>query len=187
MHEDISVYAETPELHVQTTTGVMQGRHQWLADPNVHLSACLWCCCPCSDMGTADVPLLNRQIIVAGPQQLARPTIEEAAEAAERAASRMSQTYHGAHVLQKQQQESQFETQMELDAHYVQVRSSPTQMVLWLPLGVGLDVAWWEADTLNKGGRKSGCATGSSRLPVTVTFNTEGRKICQTTTLLPSV
>eukprot|EP00882_Tetradesmus_deserticola_P019695 GHRQ01021223.1.p1 GENE.GHRQ01021223.1~~GHRQ01021223.1.p1 ORF type:complete len:393 (+),score=190.42 GHRQ01021223.1:66-1181(+) len=71
-------------------------------------------------MPPADVPLLARQLIVASPQHLARHTLEEAAEAAERCASRTGQSYIAANVLDKQQRDSHFEAQMELDAHFVQ-------------------------------------------------------------------
>jgi hypothetical protein len=59
--------------------------------------------------------------MVAGPQHLARHTLEEAAEAAELIAARTGQSYIAAHVLDKQQRDSHFEAQMELDAHFVQV------------------------------------------------------------------
>jgi hypothetical protein len=75
----------------------------------------------CSNMPPADVSVLSRQLIVAGPQHLARHTVEEAAEAAERCAARTGQSYIGSRVLDKQQRDSQFEAQMELDGHFVQV------------------------------------------------------------------
>lgn len=74
-----------------------------------------------SNMPPADVSVLSRQLIVAGPQHLARHTIEEAAEAAERCAARTGQSYIAARVLDKQQRDSHFEAQMELDGHFVQV------------------------------------------------------------------
>eukprot|EP00879_Flechtneria_rotunda_P024547 GHRR01026026.1.p1 GENE.GHRR01026026.1~~GHRR01026026.1.p1 ORF type:complete len:513 (+),score=189.73 GHRR01026026.1:217-1539(+) len=71
-------------------------------------------------MPPTEVGTLNRQVIVANPQHLARHTIEEAAEAAERQADRARQWYHAAHVVARQQLDSQFETQMEVDAHYIE-------------------------------------------------------------------
>jgi hypothetical protein len=65
----------------------------------------------------------QRSLVVLGPAQLARHSIEEALESAERLAGRTSVTYHGAHVLQAQQAEAQWEAQRELDSHLVQVRS----------------------------------------------------------------
>jgi hypothetical protein len=75
----------------------------------------------CSSMPPTEVSVLFRQLIVAAPQHLARHTLEEAAEAAERCAARTGQSYIAAHVLDKQQRDSQFEAQMELDGHFVQV------------------------------------------------------------------
>jgi hypothetical protein len=80
-------------------------------------------------MPPADVPVLSRQVIVAGPQHLARHTLEEAAEAAERVATRTGQSYIGSRVLDKQQRDSQFEAQMELDGHFVQVGLQETAYV----------------------------------------------------------
>ncbi len=72
-------------------------------------------------MPAAPAPLACREVIVIPPQHLARHTVEEAAEAAERAAGRTRVAYHAAPVLEKQQIDSHYETQMEVDAHYVQV------------------------------------------------------------------
>ncbi|WIA08499.1 hypothetical protein OEZ85_007934 [Tetradesmus obliquus] len=84
------------------------------------------------NMPPADVSVLSRQLIVAGPQHLARHTIEEAAEAAERCAARTGQSYIAARVLDKQQRDSHFEAQMELDGHFVQGVGSAWGAEAWV-------------------------------------------------------
>jgi hypothetical protein len=64
---------------------------------------------------------LQRTLIVAGPSQLARHTIEEATESAERLAQRASTTFTGARVQERQQIQAARDTQAELDAHFISV------------------------------------------------------------------
>lgn len=73
-------------------------------------------------MEPADVAALSRSITVMSPQHLARHTVEEAIESAERAAARSRISYAAAPVVEKHQLDSQYESQMELEAHYIEVR-----------------------------------------------------------------
>lgn len=72
-------------------------------------------------MPPSQVPPLQRPIIVAGPAQLGRHTVEEATEAAERLGQLAGADFYGARVVQQQQIQAARDTQMELDAHFVMV------------------------------------------------------------------
>lgn len=65
---------------------------------------------------------LQRPVIVLGPNHLARHSVEEAAESAERQGLRASTTYAGARVQEAQQIQAVRDTQLELDSHFVAVR-----------------------------------------------------------------
>lgn len=81
------------------------------------------CCRPAHrSMPPSQVPTLQRPVIVAGPAQLGRHTVEEATEAAERLGQLAGADYYGARVVQQQQIQAARDTQMELDAHFVMVR-----------------------------------------------------------------
>lgn len=72
-------------------------------------------------MPPAPIQFMQRQLIVAGPQHLARPTFAEATEAAQRLSSRARMLQHVAPVLVQQQNEAACEAQLEVEAHYIQV------------------------------------------------------------------
>lgn len=76
---------------------------------------------PCSDMTPTNVAALSRSITVLGPAHLARHSVEEAVESAERTAARARVNYAAAPVLERHQLNSQYESQMELEAHYIEV------------------------------------------------------------------
>lgn len=76
---------------------------------------------PCRDMAPTDVAALNRSITVLGPHHLARHTVEEAVESAERMAARQRVSYAAVPVVERHQLDSQYESQMELEAHYIEV------------------------------------------------------------------
>lgn len=78
-------------------------------------------CCSCRCMPPAERTAMQRTLIVAGPSQLARHTIEEATESAERLAQRASTTFTGARVQERQQIQAARDTQEELDAHFISV------------------------------------------------------------------
>jgi hypothetical protein len=72
-------------------------------------------------MPPADLTALQRSVIVCGPNQLCRHTVEEATESAERLGQRAAVDYFGARVQEQQQIQAARDTQMELDAHFVLV------------------------------------------------------------------
>eukprot|EP00775_Hariotina_reticulata_P002565 gene2565-2867_t len=72
------------------------------------------------DMPPSTEELTSRTVIVMQPQLLARSSVEEATEAAQRAAARASQVYHAAPVQSKQQLEAMFMTHSELDAYMIE-------------------------------------------------------------------
>jgi hypothetical protein len=78
-----------------------------------------------------DVMALQRSVIVVGPSQLSRHTVEEATEAAERLAQRAAAASHAARVQEQQQLQAARDTQMELDSHLVLV---------------GVGGGWWGGD-----------------------------------------
>lgn len=92
-------------------------------------------------MPPSDVTSLQRMVIVAGPSQLARHSIEEAAEAAERLGQRAAATFHGARVQEQQQIQAARDTQMELEAHLILVG------LVWLGW-----VGGWVSHTPREGG-----------------------------------
>jgi len=61
------------------------------------------------------------------PHHLTRSSVEEATEAAERAAARASQVYHGAPVESKQQLDAMFMTHRELDSYMIEVKRNRCQ------------------------------------------------------------
>ena len=94
----------------------------WLLLPPCLGCAVLCCVRACSCMPPNDVPAVQRTVLVAGPAQLARHTVEEALESAERLAQRAGAAPHSARVQEAQQLQAARDTQMELDAHFVAVR-----------------------------------------------------------------
>lgn len=82
-------------------------------------------------MPPAEVDPLSRSVTVMAPHHLARHTVEEAIESAERQALRTRVGYASAHVVDKHQLDSQYETQMELEAHYVEVRVGLAAFMQW--------------------------------------------------------
>lgn len=100
-------------------------------------------------MPPSDVTSLQRMVIVAGPSQLARHSIEEAAEAAERLGQRAAATFHGARVQEQQQIQAARDTQMELEAHLILVGL----------VGLGW-VGGWVATLPGKGGMGRTCRCG---------------------------
>jgi hypothetical protein len=86
-------------------------------------------------MPPADLTALQRSVIVCGPSQLWRHTVEEATESAERLGQRAAADYFGARVQEQQQIQAARDTQMELDAHFVLV--SRYTLHLCLPIVFG--------------------------------------------------
>lgn len=72
-------------------------------------------------MPPADQTALQRSVVVCGPAQLSRHTVEEAVESAERLGQRASTDYYGARVQEQQQIQAARDTQLELDGHFVLV------------------------------------------------------------------
>ncbi|KAF8072596.1 hypothetical protein HT031_000256 [Scenedesmus sp. PABB004] len=73
-----------------------------------------------AEMPPTELPPLRRQLVVAGPQALARHSVEEALESTERGAARARVSYAAAPVAARQAQDALFAAQMELNAYYVQ-------------------------------------------------------------------